>query len=81
MTPKEKATQLINLYIPFVDYWDYYEDKSRDEKLVLNDAKSLATITVNEIIMSDELKNYVSHTAYWNKMNYLNEVKDEIARF
>ena len=49
---KAEALRLVNQYLPFVSHWDSFADLSRDEKSILHDAKSVATINVNEILNS-----------------------------
>ena len=49
---KAEALRLVNQFIPFVNHWDSFDDMSRDEKLILHDAKGVATMTVNEVLNS-----------------------------
>ena len=70
MTPKEKAQDLANYYMPFCS--NNY-----------NDAKQCALIAVDEIIEFMEVDDFDSDTCYWanhSKMQYWIEVKQEIEK-
>jgi len=53
MTPKEKATELVNKHFDFVEAWSVSNQ--------LENAKQCALITVNEILLIDSTK-------YWNEV-------------
>lgn len=74
MTPKEKAEELFQLYLPFVESGHIEEIKNR--------CKRCALIVVKEIIEFMEADDFDSDTCYWenhSKMQYWQEVKQEIA--
>lgn len=54
MTPKEKATELINKFLRLEDdtsfYWDGYDDRKYLDEDILPHAKKCAIICVDEII-------------------------------
>jgi hypothetical protein len=79
MTPKEKAIELVDKFIDYVNCWD---DETADPNYTqaYNYSKQCALITVNEIlkVLND----------YWNqdckinntKIGYYEEVKQEIEK-
>jgi hypothetical protein len=68
MTPKEKAEQLFQLYLPFVDSLGNIED-------IKYRCKKCALIAVDEII--EALENNAANSASWL---YYEEVKKEIEK-
>ena len=75
MTPKEKALELINQYLPFVEMTDYANDYDVDEKVILENAKKVASLTVIEILITLHENKCILPTFYWE------DVKKEIGRF
>lgn len=67
MTPKEKATELVNKHFDFVEAWSASNQ--------IENAKQCALITVNEMII------YLNEIMLPNPFTqYLNEVKTEIKK-
>lgn len=64
MTPKEKATELINKFSPLVTTWDCYHDTPRDPDCILKDAKECALICVDEIMQIFECLTKPEYTAF-----------------
>ena len=75
MTQKEKALELINQYLPFVEMTDYANDYDVDEKVILENAKKVATMTVNEILMA------LYENKCFGAIAHYEGVKEEIGRF
>ena len=72
MTPKEKAIELVNKFIP--PSLDRGADYYISEKI----AKQCALITVDEIL--DVIDFYKYDDKYWEEEEYLKEVKQEIEK-
>jgi hypothetical protein len=72
MTPKEKATELINKFRPHSKYWDCYNDEPLEE----NHAKKCALIAVDEIL--NNVLVGIDLASTWG--NYWQEVKQEIEK-
>jgi len=79
LTPKKKASELLEKFSPLVTTWDCYWDYPRNEDDVLNDAKQCALIAVDEMIneMTDLYKSHNSIDNF-NRLNFWFEVKREI---
>jgi hypothetical protein len=71
MTPKEKASQLIVSY------------QIKCKSLNYNEAKQCALIAVDDMIESYEFDviSDMTNQRYIDKLNYLDEVKEEIKKF
>lgn len=78
MTPKEKAKELIEKFIPMFSYWDYYNDCSRDKNIVIKDSKRCALIAVNEIL--DLIEDNDIDVWDYNIFKYWAEVLSEIEK-
>jgi len=76
---KAEALRLVNQYLPFVyENWEYTEDTLNDEKWILEDAKKIATMTINEILNS----HYKVFTgANKSIVDFYEEVKEEIENY
>lgn len=72
---KEKARELVNKYVKFTNYWDYYNDCSRDTFIVIKEAKECALIVVDEVLFA--LK-YDFNDPTSGSIKYWQEVKQEI---
>ena len=73
---KEEALRLLNQYLPFVNDWNYYDDTSRDEKSILEDAKKIATMNVNEVLNSHYK---IISVANKDTIDFYEEVKFQIS--
>jgi len=80
LTPKEKASELLEKFSPLVTTWDCYWDYPRNEDDVLNDAKQCALIAVDEILyaLNDDDLYIQGETNIHDSIEYYNEVKQEI---
>ena len=74
MTPKEKAEQLFQLYLPFVESGHIEEIKNR--------CKRCALFAVNELIewIEFDVISDMTNQRYIDRLNYLDEVKEEIKK-
>ena len=75
MEAKEKALELINQYLPFVEMTDYANDYDADEKVITENAKKVAAMTVNTVLLALYENKCLAGTFYWE------DVKKEISRF
>jgi hypothetical protein len=75
MSPKEKAEELINKFIPHADYWDCRNDEPLEE----DHAKECALICVDEII-SAIIEQAISHPHLQN-IGYWEKVKKHIEEY
>lgn len=71
MTPKEKAEELFQLYLPYVQSSNYIEE-------IKDKCKQCALIAVDEIIKSNPYE--VSKTDMDSTIDYWKEVKQEIEK-
>jgi hypothetical protein len=80
MTPKEKAIELYDKY--FFPHYVWENDGYQvDEKLTYEVRKRFALIAVDEILEFMEADDFDSDTCYWanhSKMQYFEQVKQEI---
>jgi len=68
---KEKAIELVNKFLPYVDWMDIKTDETNREWAIIN-AKNCALITINELINATQYKNHITYahneietTEYW----------------
>jgi hypothetical protein len=73
MSPKEKAEELINKFIPHADYWDCRNDEPLEE----DHAKECALICVGEILEEGAI-HYGSYAVDYGREKYWLEVKKHI---
>ena len=74
MTPKEKATEMVNNFLPFVDWMDLQDDTTNRD-WALRNSKKCALICVDEICEAINWHEFESPNIQWD---YWNKVKQEI---
>lgn len=83
MTPKEKAKELVDKYLPFGASYDY--DVIDDKTIMTYDlgtSKQCALIAVDEIIEQYEfdVASDILNQRYMDKLNYWDAVKEELKK-
>ena len=68
---KEKAIELVNKFLPYVDWMDIQSDQT-NRKWAIRNAKNCALITINELINATQYKTHIAYahneietTEYW----------------